>query len=398
MDFETREFYRKRVAYISAHSDYSESRVALTALELAREAVNLPSDDPRIHLRRIHVGYYLIDKGFPQLAAQAGFHPPLMERARIFIRSLADDFYIVSIELITIFLVAAALFPLVPNHSVGLAAVVALMLLPAMQAAVELVNNTVTAIFGPQPLPKLDFSKGIPLDCATMVAVPTLLLNEEQVRKMVVDLEVRFLANRDPNLHFALLTDLPDSVSQPHDNDSHPLVELALQLVDELNARYTSPAGGSFLLLHRHRIFNTRQGVWMGWERKRGKLLDLNKLIVGEFDAFPIKAGPLEVLDRIRYILTLDSDTQLPRGTAAQLVGAIAHPLNKAVIDPKLRIVIAGYGILQPRVGVSGSVCLTLAPCDHLFRPERLRHLRARRFRRLPGPVRRGELHRQGNL
>jgi cyclic beta-1,2-glucan synthetase len=353
MDFETREFYRKRIAFISGHSDYSESKVALTALELAREAVHMPSDDPRIQLRRIHVGYYLIDRGFPQLAAQAGFHPPLMDRARIFIRSLADDFYIVSIELITIFFVAAALFPLVPNHSVGLAAAIALMLLPAMQDAVELVNNAVTTIFGPQPLPKLDFSKGIPLDCATMVAVPTLLLNEEQVRKMVVDLEVRFLANRDANLHFALLTDLPDSISQPHNNDSHPLVELAVQLVDELNARYTSPKCGSFLLLHRHRIFNTRQGVWMGWERKRGKLLDLNKLLVGDFDAFPIKAGPLKVLDRIRYILTLDSDTQLPRGSAAQLVGAIAHPLNQAVIDPRSRIVTSGYGILQPRVGVT---------------------------------------------
>ena len=109
----------------------------------------------------------------------------------------------------------------------------------------------------------------------------------------------------------------------------------------------------SFILLHRHRIFNVRQGVWMGWERKRGKLLDLNKLLAGEFDAFPIKAGRLEVLEQIRYVLTLDSDTQLPRKSAAKLIGAIAHPLNQAVIDPKLRVVVAGYGILQPRVGVS---------------------------------------------
>src|SRR5260370_7810935 len=107
--------------------------------------------------------------------------------------------------------------------------------------------------------------------------------------------------------------------------------------------------------MHRHRIFNVRQGVWMGWERKRGKLLDLNKLLVGEFDAFPIKAGKLDALRMVRYILTLDSDTQLPPGSAAKLVGAIAHPLNQAVIDPKLRIVVDGYGILQPRIGVSVS-------------------------------------------
>ena len=161
------------------------------------------------------------------------------------------------------------------------------------------------------------------------------MLNEEQVRELAHNLEVRFLANRDPHLHFALLTNLPDSVTKPRDRDSHPLVDLAIRLIDELNNKYSSHRNGAFLLLHRHRIFNKRQGVWMGWERKRGKLLDLNKLLEGEFDAFPIKAGRIEVLRSIRYILTLDSDTQLPHGTAARLTGTIAHPLNQAVIDPK---------------------------------------------------------------
>jgi hypothetical protein len=354
MDFDSREVYRTRVAFISRYSDFSESRVARTALELAQEAVGLPSDDPRTHQRRIHVGYYLIDKGFPQLAARAGFHPPLLERVRMLIRAQANDFYIVNIELITIFMIAAAVSLLLPNYTLkALAFVSALILLPAMQDAVELVNSTVTAIFGPQPLPKLDFSKRIPLEYATMVAVPALLLSEEQVRKLVGDLEVRFLANRDPNLHFALLSDLQDSVAKPHENDSHPLVELAVRLIEELNAKYTSPRCGSFLLLHRSRIFNTRQGVWMGWERKRGKLLDLNEFLGGGNDAFPIKAGDIEAMGRIRYVITLDSDTQLPRDTAAKLIGAIAHPLNQAVIDPKLRIVTAGYGILQPRVGIT---------------------------------------------
>jgi hypothetical protein len=123
--------------------------------------------------------------------------------------------------------------------------------------------------------------------------------------------------------------------------------------VDELNAKYATQDGGSFFLLHRHRVFNARQGVWMGWERKRGKLLDLNKLLVHSFDTFPVKAGPLQLLDRVRYVITLDSDTQLPRGSAARLTGTIAHPLNQAIIDPRLRIVTEGYGILQPRVGVS---------------------------------------------
>ena len=184
--------------------------------------------------------------------------------------------------------------------------------------------------------------------------VPTLLLNEAQVRGLVNDLEVRFLANRDAHLHFALLTDLADSVSKPHTNDTHPLVELAVQLIDRAECKVWKFAGsGGFILLHRHRIFNVRQGYWMGWERKRGKLLDLNKLLAGEFDAFPIKAGRLDALGQIRYVLTLDSDTQLPRGAATRLIGAIAHPLHQAVVDPRLRIVTDGYGILQPRIGVS---------------------------------------------
>jgi hypothetical protein len=220
---------------------------------------------------------------------------------------------------------------------------------------VELVNNSISAIFDPAPLPKLDFSEQIPDDCTTLVVVPTLLLNEKQVREMVTEMEVRYLANRDPNLHFALLTDLPDSVSKPHPNDSNPLADLAIHLINDLNVRYGAAGGGAFLLLHRHRIFNVRQGVWMGWERKRGKLLDLNKLLVGEYDAFPIKAGRLDALRSVRYILTLDSDTQLPRGTAARMIGALAHPLNQAIIDPTLRIVVEGYGILQPRIGVSVS-------------------------------------------
>ncbi len=356
-DFQTREAYRTRVAYVARHSDCTEIQVAEHTLDLAREAARLAYNDPRIHRRVSHVGYYLVDKGFPQLAARVNFHPPVSDRIRAFIRANPDDFYITGIALITIVFIAAAIFPLLSNYPVFGRVVVAflLLLLPVMQCAVDLVNSIVTSIFDPAPLPKLDFTKGIAKECTTLVAVPTLLLNEKQVRELVTELEVRFLANRDPHLHFALLSDLPDSASKPHIDDSNPLVDLAIRLIDDLNARYAATQKGGFLFLHRHRVFNVRQGVWMGWERKRGKLLDLNKLLIGEYDAFPIKAGRLDILPMVRYILTLDSDTQLPRGSAAAMVGAIAHPLNQAVIDPKLRIVVEGYGILQPRIGVSVS-------------------------------------------
>ncbi len=357
MDFETREAYRKRVAKYARHSEFSETKVAEEVLTLAREAQQVGNTDPRVYLRRSHVGYYLVDKGVPQLAARIGYRPALLDRLRTVIRNNADDFYIAGIEIITVLVMAAVIAPLVVWYPVigGLTLAFFLLLLPAAQGTIDLFNNIVTALFQAEPLPKLDFSGGIPAEFATLVAVPTLLTSEKQLRELVDELEVRFLANPDPNLHFGLVTDLPDSVSRPRENDSDAIVDLAVNLISELNERYKDGKHGSFYLLHRHRIFNARQGVWMGWERKRGKLLDLNKYLQGDFDAFPVKVGKLDVLRRVKYIITLDSDTQLPRGTAAQLVGAITHPLNRAVVDPGLRIVTEGYGLLQPRVGVSVS-------------------------------------------
>jgi len=354
MDFDSRERYRERVSEIARNSDQSELEVAQTALRLAERPA--PSNAvPRMAARRAHVGYYLIDKGFPLLAAEIAYRPRLIDRMRIFTKRNADDVYILGILMLTVLLIGAIMVPLVPNYSIlgGLTAAFLFLLIPTAQGAVDLVNNTVAALLKATGLAKLDFPKGLPREFTTLVAIPTLLLNEQQVRELIEDLEVRYLANQDPNIHFALLSDLPDSVSRPRPNDTDPLVELAVGLINNLNKRYASKHGGGFYLLHRHRIFNARQGVWMGWERKRGKLLDLNKFILGAFDSFPVKIGNLDVLRTVRYVITLDSDTQLPRGTAHAMVGAMAHPLNRAVIDPESRIVTEGYGILQPRVGVS---------------------------------------------
>jgi cyclic beta-1,2-glucan synthetase len=354
MDFDSRERYRERVSEIARHSDQSELEVAQTALRLAEQPV--PANTVlRMAARRAHVGYYLIDKGFPLLAAEISYRPRWIDRARIFARRNADDVYILGILLLTVLLIGAIMVPLVPNYSIlgGLTAAFLFLLIPTAQGAVDLMNNMVAALFKATGLAKLDFPKGLPREFATLVAIPTLLLNEKQVRGLIEDLEVRYLANQDPNIHFALLSDLPDSISRPRPNDTDPLVELAVGLINNLNTRYAGKNGGGFYLLHRHRIFNARQGVWMGWERKRGKLLDLNKFILGAFDSFPVKIGNLDVLRTVRYVITLDSDTQLPRGTAHAMVGAMTHPLNRAVIDAESRIVTEGYGILQPRVGVS---------------------------------------------
>jgi cyclic beta-1,2-glucan synthetase len=353
MEFESREQYRRRVAKIAAHSDVGEAELARIAVSMAESHAidRSASDSLRDRLR--HVGYYLVDEaGSEDLLHQVGYRPKFGASVQRLFQRFPDEVYIIGIEFVTLLTVVALIMSVVRTEGGwGLLWGALLLVLPATQAAVEVMNYLVTTVLTARPLPKLDFSKGVPPDCATMVAIPTLLLNEKQIRGLVDDLEVRYLVNRDPNIFFALLTDLPDTAEPSGDKDAR--VDLAISLIEGLNRKYADEPDGGFYLFHRHRVYNPREGAWMGWERKRGKLLDLNQLLRKVYDPFPVKAGDLLRLPRIRYVLTLDSDTQLPRGSANRMIGAMAHPLNRALVDPELNIVTQGYGILQPRVGIS---------------------------------------------
>ncbi|HEX7158024.1 MAG TPA: glucoamylase family protein [Edaphobacter sp.] len=354
MDELSREQYRLRVAKLALHSDCDEVQVARAALELAREAAAGSYADPRLSRRQSHIGCYLLAEGLDLLKQRIRYNPPLLERLRDFVRKRNEELYTLGTFALSLFLITAILLPLVPHHEFW-PVIIALLLamLPATQGAVDLVNGMVSALMLTEALPKLDFSEAVTAECSTLVAVPTLLLNRRQVDELLLHLEARYLCNKDPNIHFALLSDLPDSAVPPPTPDEGPLAQYALEAIQALNEKYAGRGGGSFFLFHRHRAFNAQQGVWMGWERKRGKLLDLNKFLLHEHDSFPLKAGPLDVLGDVRYVITLDSDTALPNGTAAKLIGTMAHPLNQAIIDPHFRIVTQGYGLLQPRVGVS---------------------------------------------
>jgi cyclic beta-1,2-glucan synthetase len=348
MDYDSRERYRNAIAELAKHSGLTEVETAETVIDLCQQACAV-SDGSRTAERRTHIGFYLVDSGRPQLESAIGFRPPFRARFPRLVLRYPTVFYLAGIELLTILVVCAIL-----SRSGSLTPAYAALLflaLPATQAAADFMNNLAAFVAEPRVLPKLDFSEGIPPDCVTMVAVPALLLNEAQVRDLVLDLEIRFLANRDPHLYFALLTDPPDSDRSRDEHDA--LTDLCARLIEGLNARYRAEERSPFFLFHRHRTYNQAEGRWMGWERKRGKLLDLNQLLRGRFDAFPVKVGDLTVLPAVRYIITLDADTQLPRDTAAKLVGAIAHPLNQAVVDRTRGMVVEGYGILQPRVGIS---------------------------------------------
>jgi cyclic beta-1,2-glucan synthetase len=340
MDYVSRDQYRNVITDVARRSDRAESEVAEDAVGLAAGAGSE---------RQRHIGYWLVDKGLATLRAQSGYRPSLHQRVREQVLAWPQAYYLIGIEVLTLVLA----FTIVDFSGDVRPTVVALFLLilPVTQAAIDFMNNLTTWLLPPRALPKLDFSEGIPDECATMVTVPTLLLNDKQVRRLVGDLEIRFLANRDRNLCFALLTDCPDSDKPEDDRDR--LVDVCVGLIDDLNARYGSPSRTPFYMFHRRRVYNPSEGRWMGWERKRGKLIDLNRFMRGGTDSFPVKVGNPDVLPKIKYVITLDSDTQLPRDSAHKLVGAIAHPLHKAVIDPATRMVVEGYGILQPRIGVS---------------------------------------------
>jgi hypothetical protein len=349
MDFATRDRYRSAASELARCSKWHETDVAQKAVALAAEAKASPLPDPRATERRSHVGYYLVDDGRARLQRELRCRLPLGDRLRQLVLRSPAGWYLGSIELTTIAVILLVMSAGPDLEPLWLTAL--LLLLPATEAALGLVNRLATTLFRPRVLPKMDFSEGIPADCSTLVVVPTLLLNDKQVEDMVEQLEIRYLANRQANLAFGLVTDTPDAAEQFDEKD--PLAQLCAERIEALNLRYGPDNQGSFYLFHRARQYNPSEHVWMGWERKRGKLIELNRFLLGKSDPFPLKTGDMQWLRRIRYVITLDSDTQLPKDAAHRLIGTLAHPLNRPVVDPRTNTVTEGYGIIQPRIGIS---------------------------------------------
>ncbi|MGA7980882.1 MAG: cyclic beta 1-2 glucan synthetase, partial [Chromatiaceae bacterium] len=351
MDFASRDRYRHVVEEVAKDSGLSEDAVADHAVALAQARAGRHGSQHRT----AHVGYYLIDRGRPELEGATGARLSLGARLRRAAGRSPLFLYLSTITLLTVLLagglLAEARVDGMPDWALlpmGLLALVA-----TGQLAVALVNWLASLLTPPRPLPRMDLSAGIPPESRTLAVVPTMLTSAHNVESLVAALEVRFLANRDGNLLFGLLTDLPDAAEETLPADA-PLLELVRERIEALNARYAGGSDDVFLLFHRPRRWNPRDRIWMGYERKRGKLADLNVLLRdGNSDAFSLVVGAPVALAGVKYVITLDTDTQLPRDAARQLVGAMAHPLNRPVYDPALGRVRAGYGVLQPRVSVS---------------------------------------------
>jgi cyclic beta-1,2-glucan synthetase len=232
-------------------------------------------------------------------------------------------------------------------------AVALLLLLPASELAIAFVQRLAAYLAPPRRLPRLDYQAGVPENARTMVIVPTLLTSLSAVDERIEHLEVIALANLDPHIHFAILSDFADAPARDMPEDE-AILQAARAGIEALNARYGAGHANRFYLFHRVRQWNPGENAWIGWERKRGKIEEFNRLLRGATDtSYAVLVGDVAILPMVRYCITLDSDTRLPRDAAKKLIGIIAHPLNRPHYDPRCGRVTAGYGILQPRVSVT---------------------------------------------
>jgi cyclic beta-1,2-glucan synthetase len=350
MTFGTRDHYRHVVERIARRTQGREEDVAHMAVAFARARLNELGPQ---HVRA-HVGYYLVDDGLDELESATGYRPKPREAVHRWVRRHPDVVFGSSIAGAIAAALAAVLWLAGPDARTAWLAVVLVTLIPAIHIALAAVDQLVTALLPPRTLPALDLQRsGIPAELRTAVVIPTLFDSVASVHESFDHLEVQFLANRGARLHFAVLSDFTDSPDETRPEDT-AIVAAAVARVDELNARYAPGTADAFYAFHRPRRWNAQQSTWMGWERKRGKLAEFNHCLRGGAqDAFSAIAGNVEPLREVRYVITLDSDTVLPPGTAPDLIGTLAHPLNRAEYDAAHGRVVRGYGILQPRVGVS---------------------------------------------
>ncbi|MCB0310283.1 MAG: hypothetical protein KDD42_03550, partial [Bdellovibrionales bacterium] len=369
-DFATRDLCRHRIERYARRLERPEVEIANEVLALAEKA-DLPGvvevdEDCTKSVRERHVGYYLIGAGQQELENVLSYRPCLSERAKRLLKCNAVTLYLSAI-VVTSLLIATGLILLTRDQiaPLVLSGLLVLALTPVSSIAIDIVQWLVTRLVAPTILPKFQFDEGIPASCRTIVVVHTIAGDKQGIRNAIEQLEVRFLANIDNNIYFALLADLPDSPSKemPSDRD---LEEFAKELIHELNDRHASREQPKFFLLFRERRWNQSEHKFMGWERKRGKLTEFNQLITGRNDtSLAIKVGDLDILHGIRYVITLDADSQLPRGAARKLVATISHPLNHPRFD-RNGLVVEGYGIIQPRVGIALNSSY-LSPFTRLF-------------------------------
>lgn len=352
MDFQTRDRYRHVIENLGKQTGFIETEIADEVVKLARQALEKNPLDSK----RAHVGYYLIDHGFKRLSDDLNYKP---RRIIDFMHSHQNFTYF---GLICFLLLTILTFPLVYAYTWNaspllLFGIFVLLIFPCSELALSLTNLLITHLIPPRHLPKLDLSKGIPKEARTMIIIPCLLSSASTIKDLLGKLEIHFLGNSDEQLYFSLLTDFMDAQTEKTDTDEE-LLKIAMTGIAWLNQKYAGKDSKTFFLFNRRRQWNESENAWMGWERKRGKIEEFNHLLRGKRDtSFDLRSSSnaelTKLLASIKYVITLDADTQLPRDAARKLIGTGLHPLNQPVFDANVGRVVEGYGILQPRIGVS---------------------------------------------
>ena len=349
MDFRSRDRYRHAVEELAVPTGEAQLLLALKAIERARQVYVRTPD-----ARAAHVGYHLIGGGRRTFERSVAWRPDPKQRVRRFFFAWATPGYLGTIAVGTALLVAVATLVAWRNGWRGplLILVGCLVVVPASELAIQVLQRLISYLIPPRRLPRLDLD-AVPEAARTMVIVPTMFDSIGRVADLLDHLEVQALGNLDPCVHFAILSDFPDAATETTPDDA-AILDAARTGIAALNAKHADGTTGGFFLFHRRRQWNEREGLWMGWERKRGKIEEFNRLLRGATDtSFAVSDGDLRVLPQVTYCITLDSDTRLPRGVARELIGIISHPLNRPSFDQQAGRVTEGYGILQPRVSVT---------------------------------------------
>ena len=348
LDFGSRNKYRNTIERLARRSGHTELEVTELAMAMVQEGSETPREDGS--LRAANVGEYLVGKKRRILEAKIGYRPSIVQliiRASRKLDWLAIAGPNILLTILAMILVYTFVSPMdIPNGAKLI--MLLLFALPASEGAMGLFNTLVTFFVTPSRLVGYEFLDGIPEDARTLVVVPCLISKRDHVDELVRNLEVHYLANPRGEVYYALVSDWADSQVEETAADLEVL-EYAKGEIATLAARYAHDGRTRFYLLHRRRLYNESEGAWMGWERKRGKLHELNLLLRGDKDT-SFLAGANTVPENVQYVMTLDSDTRLMRDAVTKLVGKLYHPINRPVVDPVTQKVLAGYSILQPRV------------------------------------------------
>ncbi|SFU70784.1 cyclic beta-1,2-glucan synthetase [Nitrosomonas eutropha] len=352
LDFASRDTYRNAIETLTKRSGQNEHDVARQVVELAETT----SDETAHNPDKVDIGSFLVGSRRHELENILGCTTPFGERLRDAWRKSSWLGIVLPVSLITGLLLAVATLRLRTEESdvYVLLLLLALSLIPAIEAANGLFNAFITMLIKPDKLIGYEFKEGVPDDARTFVVVPTLIGNRDEVEQAIRDLEILYLANMKGTLYFALLSDWPDSSMEETPAD-RKLLAFAHKQMAALNNRYPNKNFTRFYFLHRNRLYNEAEGCWMGWERKRGKLQEFNALLRGDASTtYFTPDNPLP--EDVKYVLTLDADTRTTRDAIARLVGKLAHPLNHPIFDTENRQLRTGYGILQPRITPSLTV------------------------------------------